>query len=78
MTKELKSSIFNKLVESVPKIDISKHIEHVVHLKKDLELSYIYCQKKFELAMYMQNPVFSEKAKKHGVILKQDTSPPKF
>jgi len=39
MNKELKSSIFNKLVESVPKIDISKHIEHVVHLKKDLELN---------------------------------------
>lgn len=37
MNKELKSRLFNQLVDSLPNVDITKLIDEVVVLKKDLE-----------------------------------------
>jgi len=37
MDKELKSRLFNQLVDSLPGLDITKLIDEVVILKKDIE-----------------------------------------
>lgn len=37
MDKELKSRLFNQLVDSLPGVEITKLIDEVVTLKKDLE-----------------------------------------
>jgi len=39
MSKALKARIFNKVVESLPKVEITDHVEYFVKLKKELEKS---------------------------------------
>jgi len=39
MSKPLKARIFNKVVESLPKVEITDHVEYFVKLKKELEKS---------------------------------------
>ena len=46
MDKDLKSRLFNQLVDSLPEVDITKLIDEVVKLKKDLEQYYTWGQKK--------------------------------
>jgi len=39
MSKPLKARIFNRVVESLPKIEITEHVEYFVTLKRELEKS---------------------------------------
>jgi len=39
MSKSLKARVFNRVVESLPRVDITEHVEYFVKLKKELEKS---------------------------------------
>jgi len=72
MSKPLKARIFNKVVESLPKIEITDHVEYFVKLKKDLEKNYIDSQKKFLVKTEMKNPNNNYKYEKQNIIIKND------
>jgi len=65
MDKDLKSRLFNQLVDSLPEVDITKLIDEVVKLKKDLEQYYTWGQKRFLFNQKLQsNPEFRDKMSK--------------
>lgn len=71
MSKPLKARIFNRVVESIPKIEITDHVDQFVTLKKELEKYYLNSQKKFLIEVEMKNPNNHWKYKNQNIIIKK-------
>jgi len=72
MSKPLKARIFNKVVESLPKLEITDHVDYFVKLKRELEKSYIDSQKKFLVETEMKNPNNHWKYESQNIVIKND------
>lgn len=72
MSKPLKARIFNKVVESLPKVEINDHVEQFIKLKKELEKSQLDAQKQYLVEVEMKNPHNHSKYESQNIIIKNE------